>query len=140
MQIINRKNAVIILCCVYTIISLINTIAEVFFDIRIEDGAMNNLVILGVASIAIIILALQRWLRNWNIWFVIVFQYVVFIGSVMLLLWILSHIEPLHPDGYHDMFLSCSFFYGIGAVIYYITFFGGIHRQNKMLEKVQDEK
>ena len=137
MKIIKKNNFIVILCCTYTLISLTNAILELFFHQINENESLNSLTILGVSTIAMLVLSMQSFLKKWNILLVMVFQYVVFIGSIMLLMWAMNYVIPLHPRGYHDMFLSCTFFYLIGAVAYYISFFVQIWRENQMLDKIQ---
>lgn len=138
MKIINRKNIVPILCCTYTVISLCNAIIELFFYQSQKNESLNSLGILGMSFFAIVIFSYQKQLKKWNIWLVMLIQYITFIASVIVITWITGFIEPLHPDAYWDMFFSGTFFYIIGAVIYYISFFLQIRKENQMLQEIQD--
>lgn len=69
---------------------------------------------------------------------VIIVQYLILIGDVMLFTWISGFFEPLHENGYQDMFLSFSIPYAIGVVIYYAALFHEVRTVNRMLLQIKD--
>lgn len=57
----------------------------------------------------------------------------------MLLTWMISFFDELHPDGYRDMFWSFTIPYVIGAVIYYVSLFLEIKKANRLLQDMKKE-
>ena len=51
--------------------------------------------------------------------------------------WLSSFVEPIHEEGYRDMFLSFSIPYGIAAIVYYISLFYEVRRANRILDEVR---
>ena len=74
---------------------------------------------------------------------VILGQYLVILGAIMLFLWIYGHFGVLGKHAYRDMFLSFTIPYIILAGIYYMSLFREIKKANKILEELRtdnDEK
>lgn len=139
-RIINRKNYIPILCYTYTFLSLLNIVLEIIFKKHIDWSQANNLQIFGISAIAIFLLSQQYRLARLPLLVSGIIQYVIFISIVMGYVWVGSYFMELAPHGYRDMWISCTIFYGIGVVTYYIEAFQSVRRQNNMLNEIKDQR
>lgn len=90
-----------------------------------------------IGKSAVAVLSQHYRFLNFPLSVVILVQYLILISAVMLLTWFGSFFEPLHENGYRDMFLSFTIPYIIGAVIYYISLLWEIRRVNRTLEEIR---
>lgn len=143
MKIINKQNFFPVVCVVFTVLVLIKVLLEAIMQ-KVFGGYQENLLIMFLLSfLAVFILSQHYRLQNFPLLAVIFLQYLVLIGTVMLLTWVSSFFEPLHKNGYRDMFVSFTVPYMIGAAVYYVSLFYEIKRANRELKDIrryQDEK
>ena len=138
MKLINKKNFFPTVCVAYTIASIINIIWEVV-NKTTSWSQLNNLQIFLVSLFAVFLLAQQYRLEALSLPLAIIIQYTCFISTIMLFMWVISHYTKVHPNGYRDMFISCSVGYIIGIVIYEVSAFIEVKKQNKDLKYIKEK-
>lgn len=139
MKIINKQNFFPTVCVVYTLLVLGKLVLEYIVRGLWENYQGNLLVMFVLSVLAVFVLSQYYRFQKYPLLAVIVVQYLVLIGGVMLFTWISGFFEPLHENGYRDMFLSFSVSYAIGVVIYYAALFHEVKTVNRMLRQIKDE-
>lgn len=137
MKILKGIEIPITICVSYTILSLINTV----FDLAKgrDSNPENTLMVFLLSSIAVVVLSMHHLFDEWNPILMIIVQYVIAMGLVMLVVYVGSFFEPVNKDGYRDVFISFTIPYMIGAAIYYIEVFRSAYRQNQLLQEIKKE-
>ncbi len=138
MKIINRQNFFSTVCVVYTLLVLGKLVLEYIAQGVWGNYQGNLLVMFVLSSVAVFVLSQYYRFQKYPLLAVIVVQYLVLIGAVMLFTWLSSFVAPLHENGYRDMFLSFSVPYGIGVVVYYAAMFHEVSKVNRMLKEVKN--
>lgn len=90
-----------------------------------------------MSVIATLVLSQHYRLQQIPLTLVIIGQYLVLIGVVLLITWILGLYTDLHPNAYRDMFLPFTIPYIIGATIYYLNLFWEVKNANKILKNIK---
>lgn len=140
MKMIDKKNFFPIVCVIFTILVLGKILLEAIVQ-NLFGGYQENILTMFVLSlIGTFVLSLHYRFQEFPVLAVIIVQYLVLVGVVVALVWVMSFFEPIHKNGYRDMILSFSIPYGIAAAVYYISFFYEVRRANKTLEKIRNEK
>ena len=139
MQLINRKNFILIVCICYTLISLGKIISETIQGYKDPYYVENFITIFLISLIATLVLGLQYYLQNVPITIVILGQYIFLTGIIMLVLWIESHFEKLAATAYRDLFFSFTIPYVIGAILYYAAIFFQTRKANKIIDEIKKE-
>lgn len=140
MKIINRKNFFPVVCVVFTVLVLLKILLEAIVQ-KVFGGYQENLLLMFFLSFLTVFILSQHYrLQNFPLLVVILLQYFLLIGTVMLLIWVSSFFEPLHENGYRDMFISFTIPYVIGAVVYYVSLFYEIRRANQALKNIRRYK
>lgn len=137
MRQINRHNFFSIGCVIFTLLVVGKILLEAVAQGLFTDYQKNLLVMLALSFLATFVLSQYYRFQNLPLLAVILGQYVLLVGAVMLFTWISSFFEPLHEDGYRDMFLSFTIPYAIGAAVYYLSLFGELRHMNKELEEIR---
>ena len=137
MRQINRHNFFSTGCVIFTLLVVGKILLEAVAQGLFTDYQKNLLVMLALSFLATFVLSQYYRFQNLPLLAVILGQYVLLVGVVMLFTWISSHFEPLHEDGYRDMFLSFTIPYAIGASAYYLSLFGELRHMNKELEEIR---
>ena len=143
MKIINKQNFFPTVCVIYTLLSLGKILLEAVFLGLFGNYQGNLLLMFGISVMATFVLSQHYRFQNLPLLVVILGQYILLVGLVMGITWLSSFFQPLHKDGYRDMFLSFSIPYVIGAVVYYISLLYEVKRVNNALEDIrryQNEK
>lgn len=140
MQLINRKNFFPSVCCTYTILSLAKIAIEVFLQGEWKNDQENFVMIFCLSLAANFVLSQYYRFQQYPLLVVILCQYLVILGGIMLFLWVSGHFIVLSRYAYRDMFLSFTIPYIIGAGWYYVLLFREIKNANKMLEEIRKEK
>ena len=99
----------------------------------------NLLIMFVLAALAHFVLSEYYRFQKYPLLLVIIVQYLVLVGGVMLFTWISGFFAPLHENGYRDMFLSFSIPYAIGVVIYYAALFHEVKKVNNALKRIREE-
>lgn len=137
MRQINRHNFFSTGCVIFTLLVVGKILLEAVAQGIFTNYQGNLLVMLALSFLATFVLSQYYRFQNLPLLAVILGQYVLLVGVVMLFTWISSHFEPLHEDGYRDMFLSFTIPYAIGALVYYFSLFRELRRMNKELEEIR---
>lgn len=137
MKILNKHNFFPTVCVIFTLLVLGKILLEAVADGIFSDYQKNLLVMFLLSFLATFVLS--QYYRFWNFPLpaVLLGQYAVLIGAVMLITWLSSFFQPLHENGYRDMFLSFTIPYIIGAVVYYISLFLEIKHINENLKEIR---
>lgn len=143
MKIINKRNFFPIVSVVFTILVLSKVLLEAIVQ-NVFGGYQENLVMMFLLSLlATLVLSQHYRFQRFPLLVVMLLQYLLLIGAVMLFTWLSSFFEPLHEDGCRDMLLSFTIPYLAGAVIYYISLFIEIKRVDQTIKDIrryQNEK
>ena len=140
MKMIDKKNFFPIVCVIFTVLVLGKILLEAIVQNLFGGYQENILTMFALSLIGTFILSLHYRFQELPVLAVIIVQYLVLVGVVAALVWVMSFFEPIHENGYRDMILSFSIPYGIAAAVYYISFFYEVRRANKTLEKIRHEK
>ncbi|MBU5314392.1 hypothetical protein KQI38_20410 [Tissierella carlieri] len=137
MKIIDKKTFIPTVCVVYTILSMSKIILEAIIQNEFGNYQSNLLMMIFVSFIATLVLSQHYRLQQIPLPLVIIGQYLVLIGGVLLIIWISGLYTDLHPNAYRDMFLSFTIPYIIGAAIYYLNVFWEVKNANQMLKNIK---
>lgn len=143
MKIIDRKNYFATVCEVYAMLSIGKILLEAFTHYKWGIDQMNFIFMFVVSLAATFVLSQHYRLDRFPLPLVILGQYLVILGAIMLFLWIYGHFGVLGKHAYRDMFLSFTIPYIILAGLYYMSLFREIKKANKILEELRtdnDEK
>lgn len=137
MKLIDKKNFFPIACTVFTVL----VIGKVLLEAVLQDvfgGYQENILIMFLLSfLGTFVLSQHYRFQNLPLLAVIAVQYLLLAGIVLGVTWLSSFFEPIHENGYRDMFLSFSIPYGIAAVVYYISLFREVRRANRILDEMR---
>ncbi len=139
MKIIDKKSFFPVVCVVYTCLSVGKIVLETAMGVEFGNYQQNLIFMLLLSVLATLVLSQHYRLNRLPLALVILLQYAVLIGAVMLLTWMISFFDEMHPDGYRDMFWSFTIPYVIGAVIYYVSLFLEIKKANRLLQDMKKE-
>lgn len=137
MKLINKQNFFPTVCVIFTLLVLGKIVLEAAVAGIFADYQKNLLTMFGLSLTATFVLSQHYRFGELPLPAVILGQYVILIGAVMLVTWVSSFFEPLHPNGYRDMFVSFTVPYVIGAAAYYASLFCETRRINKELEEIR---
>lgn len=87
-------------------------------------------------SIAILVLSLHHLFDEWPPAVMIAVQYIIAIGLVFLTVYLFSFFEEIGENGYRDILLNFTIPYIIGGMVYYISLFLSVKRQNNLLTQI----
>lgn len=137
MQILNKKTFFPTVCEVYTILSISKIVLEAILQNEFGDYQSNLLMMILLSFIATLVLSQHYRLQHIPLIIVIIGQYLVLTGFVLLITWISGFFMDLHPNAYRDLFLSFTIPYIIGATIYYINVFREVKNANQIIENIK---
>lgn len=137
MKIINKQNFFSTVCVIFTILMLGKIGLEFLVQGIFGDYQGNILLMFLLSLLATFVLSQHYRFQKYPLLAVIIGQYVLLIAFVMFITWLGGRVEPLHEDGYRDMFLSFSIPYFIGVILYYGAVFYEIGRANKALQELK---
>lgn len=136
MKLINKNNFIPIVCVTFTLIVCGKLILEKITGYVDKNYTENIFTCLGISILATFILSLHYYLQRFPFIPVAIGQYLALIGFVFLGIWLLGHFTEMSPSAYHDMFVSVTIPYVIGAIVYYISFFMEIKKANEVFQKL----
>lgn len=139
MKIIHKQNFFSTVCVIFTLLVLGKLVLEYIVQGAWGNYQGNLLVMFVLSTIAVFVLSQHYRFQKYPLLAVIIVQYLVLIGGVMLFTWISGFFEPLHENGYRDMFLSFSVPYAIGVVVYYTALLHEVRKVNSMLKEIREE-
>lgn len=136
MKLINKNNFISIVCVTFTLIVCGKLILEKITGFVDKNYTENIFTCLGISILATFILSLHYYLQRFPFIPVVIGQYLALISFIFLCIWISGHFTENSPSAYHDMFVSVTIPYVIGAVVYYISFFLEIKKANEVFQKL----
>lgn len=135
MKILRGIEIPIAICISYTILSVYNAAANLIAG-REMGPYSNSLLMLLFTSIAILVLSLHHLFDEWPPAVMIAVQYIIAIGLVFLTVYLFSFFEEIGENGYRDILLNFTIPYIIGGMVYYISLFLSVKRQNNLLTQI----
>lgn len=140
MKLVNRKNLIPVICITYTIVSVSLTIIETLIKREINATQLNIFMFILLSILGVGVLSQHYRLERFSPLAMVIIQYFAAIVIILISLKVASYFTYVHPDGYKDMVISFSVPYFIGAVIYYISLILEVRKQNRILEKIKQDK
>lgn len=137
MKLINKKNFFPTVCTVFTVLMIGKVLLEAVFQGVFGGYQENVLMMFFFSLLGTLVLSQHYRFQNLPLLAVIGVQYLLLVSVVLSVTWLGSFVEPMHEEGYRDMFLSFSIPYGIAAVVYYISLFYEVRRANRILDEVR---
>lgn len=138
MRILKGVEIPITICISYTILSITNAVINLVNGYPTGDHT-NSLVMLLWTSIAVFILSIHHLFDNFSPLFMIIAQYIIAMGLVLLTVFAGSFFSEVSTVTYRDAFTSFTIPYVIGGIFYYISVFRTAARQNKLLTEIQEK-
>ncbi len=135
MRILKGVEIPVTICVSYTVLSIANAVFSLFAG-RTEGTHWNSIVMLLWTSIAVFVLSIHHLFDEWSPALMIVVQYMIAMGLVFLTVFIGSFFEEVSEGGYFDVFVSFTWPYVIGALLYYISLFRSAKRQDRMIQEI----
>ncbi|MCI8746550.1 MAG: hypothetical protein HFH67_01585 [Lachnospiraceae bacterium] len=140
MKLVNRKNLIPVICITYTVVSVSLTIIETLIKREINATQLNIFMFLLLSILGVGVLSQHYRLERFSPLAMVIIQYLAAVVIILVSLKAASYFTYVHPDGYKDMVISFSVPYFIGAVIYYISLILEVRKQNRILEKIKQDK
>lgn len=137
MKLINKKNFFPTVCTVFTVLMIGKVLLEAVFQGVFGGYQENVLMMFFFSLLGTFVLSQHYRFQNLPLLAVIGVQYLLLVSVVLGVTWLGSFVEPIHEEGYRDMFLSFSIPYGIAAIVYYISLFYEVRRANRILDEVR---
>ena len=135
MKILKGIEIPICICISYTIISVAVAILNLALGYE-QTHNLNAIAMFLWTSIAVLVLSIHHWFDEWLPLAMIVVQYVIAMGLVLLVTFVLARIDGISEGGYIDAVRSFTIPYIIGALVYYISLFRAAGRQDKIIQEI----
>lgn len=135
MKILKGVEIPIAICISYTILSIANAVVSLLRGVEMGTH-WNSILMLVWTSIAVLVLAIHHLFDELPPLLMMVIQYVIAMGLVLLTIFVSGFWGEISESGYKDAVISFSIPYLIGAVIYYVSVFREAKRQNKLIEEI----
>lgn len=140
MRTIDRHNFWGVVCTVFTLLMLGKILLELIVQGVFGNYQINILLMFGLSLLATFVLSQYYRFQKYPLLVVILGQYILLIGIVMLITWISGRFNELHKNAYRDMFLSFTIPYAIGVIIYYAAVFHEIKSANQALKEMKEHR
>ncbi len=140
MKLVNRKNVISVICVTYTVISILLTIINILIEGEMNSTQLNIFTCLLLSILGVGVLSQHYRLERFSPLAMVIIQYLAAVAVILVSLKAASYFTYVHPGGYRDMVISFSVPYFIGAVIYYISLMLEVRKQNRILEKIKQNK
>ncbi|MBQ7944931.1 MAG: hypothetical protein IJ326_12830 [Lachnospiraceae bacterium] len=131
------KEYLLSVCVVYTILSLVKIFMEGISSYQDPYYVMNFGMMFVVTCFATFVLFMHRIFDKVPLVFVMIGQYIVVIGGVMLGLFVMSKLVEVSPNAYRELFLQITVPYIVLAGIYYVSYFNEVRRANHNLSELK---
>lgn len=138
MKIIDKQNFWSVVCKVFTLLLLGKILLEFIVQGFFGNYQENILIMFGLSLLATFVLSQYYRFQKYPLLLVILGQYILLIGVVMLITWIGGWFGELHHNAYRDMFLSFTIPYVISVIIYYTAVFHEIKSANQTLKEIKE--
>lgn len=134
------KEYLLSVCVVYTVLSLLKIILEGVGQKQDPYYILNFGLIFVVTCFATFVLFMHRIFHKVPLFFVMIGQYLVVIGAVMLGIFVTSKLGDVSPNAYGEMFLQITIPYIVLAGIYYVSYFQDVKKANRNLGELKKKK
>ena len=134
------KEYLLSVCVVYTILSLLKVLVEGLGHRQDPYYVMNFTILVVIVCFATFVLFMHRIFHKVPLLFVMIGQYIVVIGGVMLGIFVMSKLEEVSPHAYREMFLQITIPYIVLAGIYYASYFQEVRNANHNLSELKKRK
>ncbi len=124
-------------CVVFTVLALTKVLMEGIGGRSDPHYIMNFGLLFIITCFATFVLFMHRIFQKTPLLFVIIGQYVVVMGMVLLGIFVTSKFVEIASNAYRDMFLQITIPYIILAGIYYILYFKEIKKANLNLSEIK---
>lgn len=131
------KEYLLSVCVVYTILSLLKILLEGVGRIQDPYYIMNFGLLFVITCFATFVLFMHRIFHKVPLLFVMIGQYLVVIGGVMLGIFVMSNLTDVSPSAYREMFLQITIPYIVFAGIYYASYFQDVRNANRNLSELK---
>ncbi len=136
MKLVNRKNVISVIC----VTSILLTIINILIEGEMNSTQLNIFTCLLLSILGVGVLSQHYRLERFSPLAMVIIQYLAAVAVILVSLKAASYFTYVHPGGYRDMVISFSVPYFIGAVIYYISLMLEVRKQNRILEKIKQNK
>lgn len=137
MKIIDKKTFIPTVCVVYTVLSMSKIVLEASLQNRFGNYQSNLLMMLFLSFLATLVLSQHYRLQQLPLLIVVIGQYLLLMGVILVIIWISGFYTELHPNAYMDIFISFTIPYIIGAAIYYINVFREVKNANEIIRSIK---
>lgn len=131
------KDYLLSVCVVYTVLALSKVLMEGIGGRQDPYYILNFVSMFVITCFATFVLFMHRIFHKVPLLFVMIGQYVVVMGGVLLGLFIMSKFMEVSPDGYRDMFVQITLPYFVFAGIYYVSYFNDVKKANRYLSELR---
>lgn len=138
MKIVHKKNIVSVICITYTFVSVSLTTIEVIVNGAISPAQLNLFLFLIFSMLGVGVLSQHYRLERFSPVTMLLIQYLSAVAMIVIGTKAAACFVEIHPNGLRDLIVSFSVPYGIGAVIYYISLWLEVRRQNEILRKIKE--
>lgn len=134
------KDYLLSVCVAYTILAMTKVLIEGIGEKQDPHYVANFGMMFVITCFAAFVLFMHRIFHKVPLLFVMIGQYAVVIGGVMLGIFITSKFTEVSVHAYRDMFIQITLPYIVFAAVYYIAYFREIKRANKNIKALNREK
>ncbi len=131
------KDYLLSVCVVYTILAMTKVLMEGISGKQDPYYVMNFGILFVITCFAAFVLFMHRIFTKVPLLFVMIGQYAVVIGGVMLGIFISSKFTEISVYAYRDMFIQITLPYVVFAAIYYIDYFREIKKANDIIKALK---
>jgi len=140
MKIINKDNFLVTVCATFTVIAFVIIFSEAFISKSLSATHLNLIMAFVFTFISVFVLSQHYRFERFSPLVIIIIQYVLAILMVMLFTWGAGFLHELDPNAYHDVIVSFTIPYVVGAIVYYVSLYLEIKKQNKDLQLLKKLK
>lgn len=131
------KEYLLSVCVVYTILALTKVLLEGISGKQDPYYVLNFGILFVVTCFAAFVLFMHRIFHRVPLLFVMIGQYVIVMGTVLLGILVTSKFMDISPHAYRDMFLQITIPYIVFAAIYYVSYFHDVEKANRHLSELK---
>lgn len=137
MKILKGTEIFTTICVSYMLISVTSAVLSLITG-HASTSNWNEIFMLIWTSIAVITLSIHHLFDELPPLFMIVIQYVIAMGLVLLTVCFAGFVEAVGEINYLNVVINFSIPYVIGAVVYYISVFRTAKRQDALIQEIQE--
>jgi len=125
------------ICAFYTVLSILNAILLEMNGYSVVSTS-NSFLMLMWCTVGTCVIYSQKILTKYSPVAVMICQYFVAIGIILLSIYVSGLFDELHPDAYKDGFRSFTIPYIVGSALYYGHLYFESKKQNTLLQEVKE--